>query len=341
MFWQRLRRFFSQDIAMDLGTANTLLYTRRHGIVINEPSVVALDVEKKAVLAVGANAKRYMGHTPRNITTIRPLKEGVIADFDVTRSMIEYFVRKIISGIRLVRPSFVICVPMGITQVEKKAVIDSATLAGAREVRLVEEPMAAGIGANLPVNEPIGNMVLDIGGGTSEVAVISLGGIACAQSLRVAGDAMNMAVQHYIREVFRIEVGENTAENVKKIIGCVTPQEKSLAIEVSGKDLVQGGPRVVMITEGHMREALSDTARLISDMVLRALENTPPELSADIYRNGLLMAGGGSMIKGLDQYLARETHLQVYLDNDPLTTVLRGTAKVMLDPQGYRTVCVN
>ena len=225
MFWQRLRRFFSQDIAMDLGTANTLLYTRRHGIVINEPSVVALDVEKKAVLAVGANAKRYMGRTPRNITTIRPLKEGVIADFDVTRSMIEYFVRKIISGIRLVRPSFVICVPMGITQVEKKAVIDSATLAGAREVRLVEEPMAAGIGANLPVNEPIGNMVLDIGGGTSEVAVISLGGIACAQSLRVAGDAMNMAVQHYIREVFRIEVGENTAENVKKIIGCVTPQE--------------------------------------------------------------------------------------------------------------------
>ncbi|MBO4335363.1 MAG: rod shape-determining protein [Desulfovibrio sp.] len=341
MFWQRLRRFFSQDIAMDLGTANTLLYTRRQGIVINEPSVVALDVEKKTVLAVGADAKRYMGRTPRNIATIRPLKEGVIADFDVTRSMIEYFVRKIIRGVRLVRPSFVICVPMGITQVEKKAVIDSATLAGASEVRLVEEPMAAGIGADLPVNEPIGNMVLDIGGGTSEVAVISLGGIACAQSLRVAGDAMNMAVQRYIRDVFRIEVGENTAENVKKIIGCVTPQEKSLAIEVSGKDLVQGAPRIVMITEGHMREALADTARLISEMVLRALESTPPELSADIYRNGLLMAGGGSMIKGLDQYIARETHLQVYLDSDPLTTVLRGTAKTMLEPKVYRTVFVN
>ena len=341
MFWQRLRRFFSQDIAMDLGTANTLLYTRRQGIVINEPSVVALDVEKKTVLAVGADAKRYMGRTPRNIETIRPLKEGVIADFDVTRSMIEYFVRKIIRGVRLVRPSFVICVPMGITQVEKKAVIDSATLAGASEVRLVEEPMAAGIGADLPVNEPIGNMVLDIGGGTSEVAVISLGGIACAQSLRVAGDSMNMAVQRYIRDVFRIEVGENTAENVKKIIGCVTPQEKSLAIEVSGKDLVQGAPRIVMITEGHMREALADTARLISEMVLRALESTPPELSADIYRNGLLMAGGGSMIKGLDQYIARETHLQVYLDSDPLTTVLRGTAKTMLEPKVYRTVFVN
>ena len=326
---------------MDLGTANTLLYTRRQGIVINEPSVVALDVEKKTVLAVGADAKRYMGRTPRNIATIRPLKEGVIADFDVTRSMIEYFVRKIIRGVRLVRPSFVICVPMGITQVEKKAVIDSATLAGASEVRLVEEPMAAGIGADLPVNEPIGNMVLDIGGGTSEVAVISLGGIACAQSLRVAGDAMNMAVQRYIRDVFRIEVGENTAENVKKIIGCVTPQEKSLAIEVSGKDLVQGAPRIVMITEGHMREALADTARLISEMVLRALESTPPELSADIYRNGLLMAGGGSMIKGLDQYIARETHLQVYLDSDPLTTVLRGTAKTMLEPKVYRTVFVN
>ena len=326
---------------MDLGTANTLLYTKKNGIVINEPSVVAIDKDKDKVLAVGGEAKRYMGRTPRHIAAIRPLKEGVIADFDVTRSMIKYFVRKASIGLHLVKPSFVICVPMGITQVEKKAVIDSAMLAGASDVSLVEEPMAAAIGADLPVHDPIGSMVLDIGGGTSEVAVISLGGIAQAQSIRMAGDAMNEAVQRYIREVFRIEVGINTAENVKKIIGCVTPQEKPLALEVSGKDLVQGTPRIVMITEGHMREALSEAARQICETVLRALEGTPPELSADIYHNGLLMAGGGSLVKGLDQYIARETHLKVFLDNEPLTTVLRGTAKAMLDRKAYRTSFIN
>ncbi|MCR4665845.1 MAG: rod shape-determining protein [Desulfovibrio sp.] len=341
MFLQTLRRFFSQDIAMDLGTANTLLYTRKQGIVINEPSVVALDVATKGVLAVGQNAKRYMGRTPKNITTVRPLREGVIADFDVTRAMIDYFVRKILSKVRLFRPSFVICVPTGITQVEKKAVIDSATMAGAGNVKLVEEPMGAAIGADLPVNDPIGNMVLDIGGGTSEVAVISLGGIAETQSVRVAGDAMNMAVQRYIREVFRIEVGINTAENVKKIIGAVTPQEKPLALEVSGKDLVQGAPRIVMVTEGHMREALSSAAKCICGAVLRALENTPPELAADIFKNGLLMAGGGSLLKGLDAYIARETHLKVYVDEDPLTTVLRGTARAMLERERYRSVFIN
>ena len=341
MFLQRFFRFFSKDIAMDLGTANTLLYTRTHGIVINEPSVVAIDVQKNAVLAVGAGAKEFLGRTPQRIRAIRPMKDGVIADFDVTREVIAYFVRKAIDGLRLVKPSMVICIPMGITQVEKKAVIDSALLAGAADVSLVEEPMAAAIGADLPIHEPLGNLVLDIGGGTSEVAVISLGGIANAQSIRVAGDAMNLAVQRYMRDVFRMELGENTAENVKKILGSAMPQPNAPALEVSGKDLVQGTPRVVTVSEGHIREALREPIQAILETVLRALEKTPPELSADIYRNGMLMAGGGSLLRGLDQFIARETRLKVFVDKEPLTTVLRGTARAMLDRRAYHTVFIN
>ena len=341
MFLQRFFRFFSKDIAMDLGTANTLLYTRTHGIVINETSVVAIDVQKNAVLAVGAGAKEFLGRTPQRIRAIRPMKDGVIADFDVTREMIAYFVRKAIDGLRLIKPSMVICIPMGITQVEKKAVIDSALLAGAADVSLVEEPMAAAIGADLPIHEPLGNLVLDIGGGTSEVAVISLGGIANAQSIRVAGDAMNLAVQRYMRDVFRMELGENTAENVKKILGSAMPQPNAPALEVSGKDLVQGTPKVVTVSEGHIREALREPIQAILETVLRALEKTPPELSADIYRNGMLMAGGGSLLKGLDQFIARETRLKVFVDKEPLTTVLRGTARAMLDRRAYHTVFIN
>ncbi len=341
MFLQRFFRLFSKDIAMDLGTANTLLYTRSHGIVINEPSVVAIDTQKNAVLAVGAGAKEFLGRTPRRIRVIRPMKDGVIADFDVTREMIAYFVRKAIDGLRLVKPSMVICIPTGITQVEKKAVIDSALLAGAADVGLVEEPMAAAIGADLPIHEPLGNLVLDIGGGTSEVAVISLAGIANAQSIRVAGDAMNLAVQRYMRDVFRMELGENTAENVKKILGSALPQPNAPSLEVSGKDLVQGTPKVVTVSEGHLREALREPVQAILDTVLRALEKTPPELSADIYRNGMLMAGGGSLLKGLDQFIARETRLKVFVDKDPLTTVLRGTAKAMLDRRAYQAVFIN
>lgn len=326
---------------MDLGTANTLLYTRSHGIVLNEPSVVAVDVQKNAVLAVGAAAKEFLGRTPRHIRTIRPMKNGVIADFDVTREMIAYFVRKAVDGLRLRKPSMVICVPTGITQVEKKAVIDSALLAGAAEVSLVEEPMAAAIGADLPVHEPLGNLVLDIGGGTSEVAVISLSGIANAQSIRVAGDAMNMAVQRYMRDVFRMELGENTTENVKKVLGSAMPQPHAPSLEVSGKDLVHGTPKVVTVGEGHIREALREPVQAILETVLRALEKTPPELSADIYRNGMLMAGGGSLLKGLDQFIARETRLKVFVDKDPLTTVLRGTAKAMLNRRAYQSVFIN
>lgn len=341
MLLRRLFRFLSKDIAMDLGTANTLLYTRAHGIVINEPSVVAIDVQKNNVLAVGAAAKEYLGRTPQRIRAIRPMKDGVIADFDVTREMIDYFVRKAIAGLRLAKPSMVICIPTGITQVEKKAVIDSALLAGAADVALVEEPMAAAIGADLPIHEPLGNLVLDIGGGTSEVAVITLAGIANAQSVRVAGDAMNDAVQRFMRDVFRMEVGDNTAENVKKILGSAMPQPNAPSLEVSGKDLVRGAPRVVTVTEGHLREALREPVQAILNTVLRALEKTPPELAADIYRNGMLMAGGGSLLKGLDQYIARETRLKVFVDKDPLTTVLRGTARAMLDRQTYHSVFIN
>ena len=341
MLPRRLLRLFATDIAMDLGTANTLLATKKHGVVVNEPSVVALDARTGAVLAVGAQARSYVGRTPAAIRAVRPMQNGVIADFDVTRAMIAHFVRKAIDGWRLVRPSMVICVPSGVTQVEKRAVIDAAQLAGAEDIALIEEPMAAALGADLPIREPVGNMVLDIGGGTSEVAVISLGGVAAAQSVRVAGDAMTHAVQRYLREVFRLEVGENTAENVKIFLGSAWPQPEAPVLEVSGKDLVQGRPRAVTVSEGHIREALAEPVQAIRDTVLRALEMTPPELAADVSRNGLLLAGGGALLKGLDQYLARETRLRVFVDNDPLTTVLRGTARAMTDRKGHASVFIN
>ncbi|WP_165079333.1 MULTISPECIES: rod shape-determining protein [unclassified Desulfovibrio] len=341
MFPRRFLRLFATDIAMDLGTANTLLATKKHGIVVNEPSVVALDARTGAVLAVGTQARGYVGRTPAAIRAVRPMQNGVIADFDVTRAMISHFVRKAIDGWRLVRPSMVICVPSGVTQVEKRAVIDAAQLAGADDIALIEEPMAAALGADLPIREPVGNMVLDIGGGTSEVAVISLGGVAAAQSVRVAGDAMTHAVQRYLREVFRMEVGENTAENVKILLGSAWPQPDAPVLEVSGKDLVQGRPRAVTVSEGHIREALAEPLQAVRDTVLRALEATPPELAADVSRNGLLLAGGGALLKGLDQYLARETRLRVFVDTDPLTTVLRGTARAMADRKGFASVFIN
>ncbi|WP_300717507.1 rod shape-determining protein [uncultured Desulfovibrio sp.] len=334
-------RFLAQDIAMDLGTANTLLYTRKHGIFINEPSVVAVDAAGGKVLAVGAAAKEYLGRTPKAIRAVRPMKDGVIADFDITREMIAHFVGKCIHGLRLVKPSMVICIPTGITQVEKKAVIDAALLSGARAVSLVEEPMAAAIGAGMPVREPVGNLVLDIGGGTSEVALISMMGIAVSQSVRVAGDAMNLAVQHYLREVFRLEVGENTAENVKKILGAAVPQNNTLRLEVSGKDLVHGGPKVVTVTEGDICAALHDPVQAVVEAVLRTLEQAPPELAVDVYDHGLLMAGGGALLRGLDQCIARATRLRVTVEQDPLTTVLRGTAQAMLQRREYDGIFIN
>ena len=341
MFWRAISNFFAQNIAMDLGTANTLLYTKRLGLVINEPSVVTWDLKSREVVAVGHNAKRYQGRTPKNLTTIRPLKEGVIADFDMTRAMISHFVRKIITKIYFVKPTLVICIPMGITQVEKKAVIDAALLAGASSVKLVEEPMAAAIGAGINVHAPSGQMVLDIGGGTSEVAVITLDGIAQSQAIRIAGDAMNDAVQRYLHDVFRVEVGENTAEQVKINLGSAVADDDLPPMEVPGKDVVTGAPKVVNITSAHIREALTVSLNFIRDAVLRCLEGTPPELSADVLQNGLLLAGGGSMIHGLDKFLASETGIPVRVEQDPLTTVLRGTAATMLDPINYKQVFIN
>lgn len=330
-----------KHLAMDLGTANTLLYTKADGIVLNEPSVVAVDVLKNQVLAVGGQAKRFIGRTPQRIRVIRPMKDGVIADFDITRDMIAYFIRKAITGVRLRKPSIVICVPTGITQVEKRAVIDSARLAGAREVFLIEEPMAAALGANLPIHEPMGNLVLDIGGGTSEVAVITMSAIAHASSVRVAGDAMDLAVQRYMRDVFHLMVGDTTAEKIKILIGSAVPIPGAPLLDVSGKDVMTGTPKVVRVSEGHIREALRECTRAIMNTLFNALEKTPPELASDIYRNGILLAGGGALLKGLDQLIARETRLKVIVDNDPLTTVLRGTGKTLDDQVFYSNVYIN
>jgi len=337
----RLLGIFSKHLAMDLGTANTLIYTRASGIVLNEPSVVALDVIKNKVLAVGHEAKEYMGRTPQRIKAVRPMRDGVIADFEVTKDMIAYFIRKVVQGLRIVKPSIVICVPTGITQVEKRAVVEAAQLAGAREVFLIEEPMAAAIGANLPIHEPLGNLVVDIGGGTTEVAVITMSAIAYAASVRVAGDAMNHAIQRYLQDTFQLVIGENMAERVKMLIGSAAPLPQALVAEISGKDMVQGAPKVVRVSDSHIREALRETTNAILSAIFKALEKTPPELTADIARNGALLAGGGALLKGLDQLITRETRLKVIVDSDPLTTVLRGTGRTLDDRKFFSRVYIN
>ncbi|MDR3175677.1 MAG: rod shape-determining protein [Desulfovibrio sp.] len=339
--FSRLFSMFRKDLAMDLGTANTLLYTRKNGIVLNEPSVVALDTERGNVLAVGREAKEFLGRTPKRIKAIRPMRDGVIADFEVTRQMIAFFIKKVIAGFSLVRPSIVICVPTGITQVEKRAVVESAQQAGAADVRLVEEPMAAAIGAGLPFHLPLGNMVVDIGGGTTEVAIISLSAIAYAESVRVAGDAMNLAVQRYFQSEFQLFLGENMSERIKMAVGSAFPLPEQLVVEVAGKDMVSGAPRSVRVTDGHLREALTDPVRAILLAVHKALEKTPPELAADLMDNGILLTGGGSLLKGLDALLHKSTGLNIMIDSDPLTTVVRGTGKTLEDQRLYGGVYIN
>jgi rod shape-determining protein MreB len=336
----RLLGLFSTQLAMDLGTANTLMYTRAAGIVLNEPTVVALDVATNQVLAVGHEAREYLGRTPQRIKAVRPMRDGVIADFEVTKDMIAYFIRKVVQGLRIVKPSIVICVPTGITQVEKRAVVEAAQRAGARDVQLIEEPMAAAIGADLPIHEPLGNLVVDIGGGTTEVAVITMSAIAHAESVRVAGDAMNHAIQRYLQDSFHLVIGENMAERVKMLIGSASPLPQPLVAEVSGKDIVQGLPKVARITDSQIREALRETTRTILTAIYKVLERTPPELAADIARNGMLLTGGGALLKGLDQLITRETNLKVIVDSDPLTTVLRGTGRTMEDQEFYSRMYV-
>lgn len=341
MFLSKLFGFFGKDLALDLGTANTLVYSPKEGILLNEPSVVALDVRSDTILAVGREAKEYLGRTPEKIRAVRPLKDGVIADFEVTRAMIAYFVRKVVHGRRLVKPRIVICVPAGITQVEKRAVIESALQAGSREVKLIEEPMAAAIGAGLPIDEPRGNMVVDIGGGTTEVAVLSLSAVAYSESVRIAGDEINDTLQRYVQDEFKLLIGENMAEAAKMHIASAVPLPEPLQFRVAGKTLVDGTPKTVVLTDAHVREAIKEPVAAIIAAVRRALEKTPPELVADIASNGLLLAGGGALLKGLDKLITQQTSLAVHIDDDPLTTVVRGTGRTLEDQVMFSQVYIN
>ena len=325
-----LAGLFSNDLAIDLGTANTLVYVRGEGIVMNEPSIVAIHVTDHSVLAVGHEAKAMLGRTPGNITAIRPLKDGVIADFDVTEKMLHYFINKVHRRRTLVHPRIVIGVPSGITQVEKRAVRDSAVQAGAREVYLIEEPMAAAIGAGLPIQEPGGNMIVDVGGGTTEVAVVSLSGIVYSKSVRIAGDEMDEAIVQYIRKHYNLLVGERRAEEIKIKLGSAYPMAgERLTMEVKGRDLIDGIPKTIVVTDEEVREALREPVMAIVDAVRTCLERTPPELAADIVDKGIVLTGGGALLRGLDLLLRQETDLPITVADDPLSCVALGTGKVL------------
>jgi rod shape-determining protein MreB len=330
MLFTLVAGFFSNDMAIDLGTANTLVYVKSEGIVLNEPSIVAIHQADNTVLAVGKEAKAMLGRTPGNIVAIRPLKDGVIADFDVTEKMLGYFIRRVHRRRALVRPRIVIGVPSGITQVEKRAVRDSAMQAGAREVYLIEEPMAAAIGAGMPITEPGGNMVVDIGGGTTEVAVISLSGIVYSRSVRIAGDEMDESIVQYIRKNYNLLVGERRAEEIKIKLGSAYPMGgERRTMEVKGRDLIDGIPKTIVIGDDEIREALREPIMTIVDAVRTALERTPPELAADIVDKGIVLTGGGALLKGLDLLLRQETNLPITVAEDPLSCVALGTGKVL------------
>jgi rod shape-determining protein MreB len=330
MLFTLVAGFFSNDMAIDLGTANTLVYVKSEGIVLNEPSIVAIHQADNTVLAVGKEAKAMLGRTPGNIVAIRPLKDGVIADFDVTEKMLGYFIRRVHKRRALVRPRIVIGVPSGITQVEKRAVRDSAMQAGAREVYLIEEPMAAAIGAGMPITEPGGNLVVDIGGGTTEVAVISLSGIVYSRSVRIAGDEMDEAIVQYIRKNYNLLVGERRAEEIKIRLGSAYPMGgERRTMEVKGRDLIDGIPKTIVIGDDEIREALREPIMTIVDAVRTALERTPPELAADIVDKGIVLTGGGALLKGLDLLLRQETNLPITVAEDPLSCVALGTGKVL------------
>ena len=334
----------SADMAIDLGTANTLVYVKDQGIVLNEPSVVAIEMHygKKNVLAVGNEAKQMLGRTPGSISATRPLRDGVIADFEVTEAMIKYFIRKVHNRRSFVSPKMVICVPSGSTAVEQRAIIESAESAGARRVELIEEPMAAAIGAGLPVTEPSGSMVVDIGGGTTEVAVISLGGIVYARSVRVGGDKMDEAIIAYIRRVHNLLIGESTAERIKKEIGSACPPAdgEGRKIEIRGRDLMNGVPKEIIVTERQVSEALAEPVGQIIEGVKVALEHTAPELAADIVDKGIVMTGGGSLLTNLDFVLRHATGLAVTLADDPLSCVALGTGHALEEPKVLRNVLI-
>ena len=332
MFFNSISGLFSHDLAIDLGTANTLVYVKGKGIVLNEPSVVAVkkgDHGGSKVLAVGKEAKLMLGRTPGNIVAIRPMKDGVIADFEISEAMLRYFIRKVHQRSRLVRPRIIIGVPSGITPVEKRAVRESAESAGAREVFFIEEPMAAAIGAGLPVTEPRGNMVVDIGGGTTEVAVISLGGIVHSISVRVAGDKMDESIVEYIKRKYRLLIGYTTAETIKTTIGNAYPDDQVQSVEVKGRDLATGTPKILAVDSDEVREAISEQLNTIVGTVHAALEQMPPELAADLLDSGIVLAGGGALLKNMDVLLRSETRLPITIAEDPLSAVAVGAGKAL------------
>jgi rod shape-determining protein MreB len=331
----------SSDIAIDLGTANTLAYVKGRGIVVNEPSVVAIDRKTRSVKAVGNEAKKMLGRTPQDTVVIRPLKDGVIADFEVTEKMLETFIRMVLKNHLLpLRPRLIICVPSGITEVEKRAVRDSAESAGAKEVYLVAEPMAAAIGVGLPVETPSGNMVIDIGGGTTEIAVIALSGIVANTSIREGGDEMDDAMIQFMKKSYNMLIGEQTAESIKINIGSAYPMDEELEIDVKGRDIITGIPKTVTVHSSEIRESIQEPIMAIVDAVRIALEKTPPELASDIVDRGVVMTGGGSMLRGLDILLHEETKLPINVDEEPLTCVVRGTGKILDNPEKYWNVLI-
>lgn len=340
--WSFATRFFTNDLGIDLGTANTLIYVSNRGLLIDEPSVVALDKNSKKVKAIGLEAKRMLGRTPGDIEAIRPMKDGVIADFELVEEMLKFFIRKVYHRYpTFFRPRAVIGVPSGITEVEKRAVIDSAESAGVREVYLVTEPMASAIGMGIPVEEPSGNMVIDIGGGTAEIAVIALSGMVCDMSVRIGGDEMDEAIVTYLKKTYNLLVGESTAEQIKIQVGSAFPLEEELEMEVKGRDLVAGIPKTLRITSTEIRDALNEPVSTIVEAVKQALEQTPPELSADILDKGIVMTGGSSLLRGLDERLRQETNLPVNVIDEPLTCVARGALKVIENLDRYRSVLIN
>jgi len=337
----KLANFFANDVAIDLGTANTLVFVKGSGIVLNEPSVVAVDQTTKKVYAVGLEAKAMLGKTPDHITAVRPMKDGVIADFQITEMMLREFIRKSQKKKLFMRPRIVIAVPSGITEVEKRAVRDSAEHAGAREVFLIAEPIAAAIGVGLPVDKPSGNMIIDIGGGTTEIAVIALDGIVANSSIRVGGDELDEAIVSYVKRSYNLLIGEQTAEQIKIKIGAATKVDPQLEMEVKGRDLVAGIPKNVKLTSDEIREAIAEPISQIVDALKNALEQTPPELAADIVDRGIVMTGGGAMLRGLDKLLKEETNLPINVVDDPLLCVVLGAGRVLDDLHMYERILMH
>jgi rod shape-determining protein MreB len=333
--------FIGRDMAVDLGTANTLVYVRGKGIVLNEPSVVAINTNTGGILAVGAEAKKMIGRTPGNIVAIRPLKDGVIADFDTTERMLRYFIQKVHKRRHLAKPRIVVCVPSGITGVEQRAVKDAGYAAGARKVYIIEEPMAAAIGAGLPVHEPTGNMVVDIGGGTTEVAVISLGGIVTSQSIRTGGDELDQAIITYVKKEYSLMLGERTAEEIKMAIGSAFPSPEEPHAEIRGRDLVSGLPKTIVVSAEEIRKAIEEPVNSIIDAVKTTLDKCPPELSGDIMDRGIVITGGGALLKGLDERLRHETGMPIHITDRPLDSVAMGSGKCVEEFEALQQVLIS